>query len=92
MYGRETASDRVVVQKVTQVLINHGLRPPCDIHVTSKSGTVTLAGSVQFEYQRKNAARSASVVPGVRRVKNQLALKHRDSWADKSTARQRPAN
>ena len=28
MLGRETASDRVVVQKVTQVLINHGLRHP----------------------------------------------------------------
>jgi len=92
MHGRESASDRVVVQKVTQVLINHGLRPPCEIHVLSRSGTVTLTGTIQFEYQRKNAVRSASAVPGVRRVKDQLALKHRGSWADKSTARQQPAS
>ncbi len=92
MIGRESASDRVVIQKVTQVLINHGLRPPCEIHVICRGGNVTLTGTIQFEYQRKNAVRSASTVPGVRRVKDEMAVKHRVTWGDRSTWRPPPAN
>jgi len=61
MLGKITASDRVVIQKVTQTLINRGVRTPCDIRVASKGGTVTLTGTVQYEYQRKNAVRTAGV-------------------------------
>jgi osmotically-inducible protein OsmY len=87
MLGKITASDRAVVQKVTQALINHGLRPPCDIQVLSKGGNVTLSGTIQYVFQRKNAVRTAMGVPGVRRVIDQLKVKHRETWVDRTSDR-----
>ncbi|MGQ9576052.1 MAG: BON domain-containing protein [Thermoguttaceae bacterium] len=92
MYDRERASDRAIAQKVSQNLINRGLRPPCDIRVMSRNGIVTLSGIIQYEYQRKNAIRTALAVPGVRRVTDQLTVKHRESWADRTSAQRRMAN
>ena len=87
MPGKQTASDRVVIQKVTQMLINHGIRTPCDIHIASKGGNVTLSGTIQYDFQRKNAVRTAMGVPGVRRVIDQLTVKHRETWTDRTSAR-----
>ena len=92
MYRKETASDRAIVQKVTQALINHGLRSPCAIQVVSRGGIVTLTGTIEHVFQRKNAVRTATGVGGVRRVTDQLSIKHRNTWADHSSAPPRHSN
>ena len=84
MLGKETVSDRVISQKVTQALANHGLRAPCEIRVSARGGNVTLAGTIEFDHQRKNAVRSALGVAGVRRVVDQLHIKAHRGWAQES--------
>jgi osmotically-inducible protein OsmY len=86
MLHKETAPDRAIVQKVTQALSNHGLRSPCAIHIVARGGVVTLSGTIEYVFQRKNAVQTATGVPGVRRVTDQLSIKHRNTWSDHSNA------
>jgi osmotically-inducible protein OsmY len=86
MLRKESTSDRALVQKITQALSNHGLRSPCAIRVLSHGGIVTLSGTIEYVFQRKNAVQTATGVPGVRRVTDQLSIKHRDTWAEHSKA------
>ncbi len=81
MLGKETSTDRILTQKVTQQLINHGLRSPCQIAVLSRRGNVTLSGTIEYEHQRHNAVRTARGVSGVRRVIDQLHTKQRPRWS-----------
>ena len=75
--------DNVLVQKVSQMLVNHGFRPPCRIDVASHNGTVTLSGTLQYENQRRNAIRTAQAIPGVRRVTDQMRIQKHQIWADR---------
>lgn len=75
--------DNVLVQKVSQMLVNHGFRPPCRINVSAHNGNVTLSGSLLYENQRRNAVRTAQAVSGVRRVIDQMKVQQHQIWADR---------
>jgi osmotically-inducible protein OsmY len=66
--------DRVIDQKVSQQLANRGMRPPCKVTASSKGGTVTLAGKIQYENQRNLCVRAATNIEGVQRVVDQLQV------------------
>jgi osmotically-inducible protein OsmY len=71
------------VQKVSQMLVNHGFRPPCRLSVSARNGDVTLTGTLQYENQRRNAVRTAQAVPGVRRVIDQMKVQQHQIWGDR---------
>jgi osmotically-inducible protein OsmY len=74
MIKKDAVPDRVIDQKVGQQLANRGMRPPCKVTVSSKGGTVTLSGKIQYEHQRNVCVRTTSNTEGVRRVVDQLQV------------------
>jgi len=74
MYHKPKVPDRQIVQKVTTQLPARGIRPPCNVRVSVHNGTVTLAGKIEFEMQRKAAIHAATGVNGVLRVVDQLTV------------------
>ena len=68
-------NDRGIVQQVTQRLATRGLRSPCRIDVQSRSGEVTLTGSIQYPHQRAAAVQAASTAAGVRQVVDRMTVK-----------------
>ncbi len=74
MYHKPKVPDRQIVQKVTTQLPARGIRPPCNVRVSVHNGTVTLAGKIEFEMQRKAAIHAATGVNGVQRVVDQLTV------------------
>ena len=74
MYQKPKVPDHQIVQKVTTQLPRHGIRPPCNVRVHVRNGTVTLSGTIEFEMQRKAAIHAASGVNGVQRVIDQLTV------------------
>ncbi len=74
MYHKPKVPDRQILQKVTVQLPARGIRPPCNVRVSVHNGTVTLAGKIEFEMQRKAAIHAASGVNGVQRVVDQLTV------------------
>ena len=53
MYHKPKIPDHQIVQKVTTQLPRRGIRPPCNVRVHVRNGTVTLSGTIEFEMQRK---------------------------------------
>lgn len=74
MFQKPKVPDRQILQKVTVQLPARGIRPPCNVRVSVHDGTVTLAGKIEFEMQRKAAIHAASGVNGVLRVVDQLTV------------------
>jgi len=74
MFEKNIIPDRTIDQKVSQQLANRGMRPPCKVAASSKGGTVTLTGKVQYEHQRNLFAQVVSRVDGVKRVVDQLQV------------------
>jgi osmotically-inducible protein OsmY len=74
MLAKNSVPDHVLNQKVGRQLSNHGMRPPCSVAVTSRGGTVTLSGKIQYDHQRNLCVRTASHVEGVQRVVDQLQV------------------
>jgi hypothetical protein len=66
--------DRSIDQKVSQQLANRGMRPPCKVSASSKGGTVTLTGKIQYEHQRNLCIQMTRRVEGVKRVVDQLQV------------------
>jgi osmotically-inducible protein OsmY len=66
--------DRTIDQKVNQQLSNRGMRPPCKVAASSKSGTVTLTGKIQYEHQRNVCTQTVRRVEGVKRIVDQLQV------------------
>jgi len=74
MLGKIIITDRTIDQNVGQQLVNHGMRPPCKVTASSKVGTVTLTGKIQYEHQRILCMQTARRVEGVKRVVDQLRV------------------
>ena len=74
MFHKPKVPDRQIVQKVTVQLPARGIRPPCNVRVHVRDGTVTLSGTIEFEMQRKAAIHAATGVNGVQRVVDHLTV------------------
>lgn len=64
--------DERLQHQLEQKLISHGMRPPCQLHVTVRDGVVTLTGTVQHDYQKRAAVHACRTQTGVRSVINQI--------------------
>jgi osmotically-inducible protein OsmY len=82
MLRKETIPDRLIDQKVGQQLANRGMRPPCKVTASSRGGTVTLSGQIQYEHQRNLCVRTTSNIEGVLRVVDQLQVTAKTSHWD----------
>ncbi len=67
--------DTVITAKVKAALLKEPQLKSVDVSVTTYRGRVLLSGFVDNEYQRARAARVASSVEGVVKVKDSLAVK-----------------
>lgn len=80
-----TRTDPQIARDVVQNMINHVFLPADKIQVTVKNGWVTLEGTVDWQYQRKLAERSAKSIVGVMGITNNIVLKPRVSTIDVKT-------
>lgn len=71
----ERGEDRLILQRVNHQLAARGIRNPCRVDASVKNGDVTLAGTIQYEHQRKAAVQAATGVTGVRRVSDRMTVK-----------------
>src|SRR4051794_38689966 len=69
-------SDDSLKAAIMRALADNGLVHPDEIAVAVLDGDVSLRGKVGSPVQRREAARTARSVPGVRRVDDQLATRH----------------
>jgi len=67
-------ADQKISSQVLLKLNSRGIRSPSIVTVNTKSGEVTLAGSVQYAHQKSAAVHAATGVPGVRRVIDQMKV------------------
>jgi osmotically-inducible protein OsmY len=72
--------DKALLNKVTQKLSRCGAGSQLRVHATIRNGTVTLAGVLDFDYQRKPILRAVNGVEGVRMVVDQLSVKPPNHW------------
>jgi osmotically-inducible protein OsmY len=68
--------DKTLYRSVLQSLTRKGTGSS-RVTATVRSGEVTLTGAIAYEYERRPLLRSASSVPGVRRVIDQLRVEQR---------------
>ena len=74
----EALDDTAITARVkTEIAKTAGIGEAAAINIDTYRGVVSLAGFVDSEQQRVNAARAAMGVPGVSRVVNNLELKKR---------------
>jgi osmotically-inducible protein OsmY len=91
MLKRDKVPDHVVDQKVGRQLASQGIHPPCMVTISSRNGTVTLSGKIQYEHQRNAAVRAARNVDGVQRVVDQLqVIPQASHWKDPASTAPRP--
>ncbi len=74
MLKRVPVPDHLLNQNVIRQLSNHGMRPPCKVTVSTRNGSTTLSGHIQYEHQRRPAVRAAQNTQGVQRVVDQLQV------------------
>ena len=67
-------SDQDITHQVNLKLANRGIRSPCNVTVATRSGDVTLTGTVQYPHQKVGAVSAANGVRGVRRVVDQMRV------------------
>ena len=79
MLVRMSSRDQCVSQKVIRQLLSHGVRPPCEVVVSTCEGSTTLSGGIQYEHQRRSAVRAAQTTAGVRRVVDRLQVISKNS-------------
>jgi osmotically-inducible protein OsmY len=93
MLKRDKVPDRVVDEKVDRQLKSQGIHPPCSVRISSRNGTVTLTGSIQYEHQRNVAVRAARNVDGVQRVVDQLrVIPPTSHWNNPASTAPHPRN
>jgi hypothetical protein len=73
-------SDKVITQQIHRELVDQGVAWPSKVGVESRSGEVTLSGSVQYFHQKKAAVGAAIGVAGVRRVVDEMTIDSRTRW------------
>ena len=69
--------DRTLLQKISQRLMRTGLGSQSKIKLTIRNGDVTLAGTLQYENQRRPVLAAARSVEGVRTVIDNLQIQPR---------------
>ncbi len=69
--------DRTLLQKINQRLMRTGLGSQSKIKLTIRNGDVTLAGTLQYENQRRPVLAAARGVEGVRTVIDNLQIQPR---------------
>lgn len=67
-------TDTEIARAVVDTLTWHALIPAHQIAVTVAAGIVTLKGTVEYDFQRQNAATWVTYLTGVRAVVNQLVI------------------
>jgi osmotically-inducible protein OsmY len=67
-------NDTEIAHAVVRALTRNPLVPLHRVHVVVADKRVTLSGTLQFEYQRTSAERTAAKVEGVRGVSNAILL------------------
>lgn len=60
--------DSQLLKSVTQKLFQRGSGAGCKLTATVSSGTVTLAGTVENEYQKKPIISALNGINGVKRI------------------------
>jgi osmotically-inducible protein OsmY len=75
LLGSSQRSDADIAHAVQNVLQWTTYLPKDSVKVMVESGYVTLSGDVDWEYQRKQAARAVCNLMGVIGVSNQIAIK-----------------
>lgn len=72
---RRDPSDTEIAQAVVDALTWNPLVPLHQVRVVVADGWVTLSGTLDWEYQRTSAERTAGKVSGVKGVSNTILLK-----------------
>jgi osmotically-inducible protein OsmY len=67
-------NDTEIAHAVVRALTRNPLVPLHGVHVLVADRWVTLSGTLQFEYQRTSAERTAAKVEGVKGVSNAILL------------------
>jgi len=80
--GSAKRSDADIARAVENVLQWTSLLPLDSVKVMVENGWVTLAGEVDWEYQRQSASRAVRYLMGVTGVSDQIALKPAVSLSD----------
>jgi osmotically-inducible protein OsmY len=70
----ERPSDKVIAERVADILSWNALPHPSPVHVQVEDGRVRLTGHVEWAYQRDAAERAVRPLAGVREVVNDLKL------------------
>jgi osmotically-inducible protein OsmY len=70
-------SDKTLQQQVNQKLSRTGTGGQSRVTSSVVKGTVTLAGTLQYEAQRRPIVKAVSTVGGVRRVVDQMKFEPR---------------
>lgn len=78
----QVRDDTEIAQAIELALQWHVAVPRRDIRVTVEKGWVTLAGEVDWDYQRQAAIDAVRSLSGVRGLSNQITLKPRATPAD----------
>ena len=73
MIPRNQIPDKTVLKSVLQRMTRKGTSSS-RAKVTVRSGDVTLAGTIDYEHQRRSVLSSANSIPGVKRVIDQLRV------------------
>jgi osmotically-inducible protein OsmY len=72
--------DKTIQSRINQRLSSCGAGSRVHVTAVVRSGTVTLSGTLDFDYQRKPLLRAASGVNGVRLVVDHLKVKPPAHW------------
>lgn len=80
--------DRLLLQKVTQKL-SRSSGSTARVNVTVRNGVGTLAGVLDYDYQKKPLLRAASSIQGIRSVVDQLKIKPPAHWEPRKSGRGR---
>ena len=77
LVSNSNVSDKTLQQQVSQKLSRTGTGGQSRVRFSVANGTITLAGSLQYEAQRRPIVKAISSVAGVRRVVDQLTFEPR---------------
>ncbi len=78
---QDRVPDKAIEQKVNQRLARAGLGSQSKVTITVRNGTVTMAGTLQYDGQRRPVLNAAQGVAGVRSVVDQLrTIPKKKNW------------
>jgi osmotically-inducible protein OsmY len=75
-------NDADLVFSAMQALRWNANIPNDAVFVTAENGRLTLTGTIEWQYQREAAALAVASIPGVRHVKNDVALRKHVAVSD----------